>query len=232
MRKDWPFHYSRSADLRGLVTYYVLFFIHLDSRRVSVAGITDHPEACGMRQVACNATLEGMEHLNGCRYVLHDRCQVLRCIPRDRGGMKGLWLPPRSPDWNAFAERWVRSVQEECPSYRILFGERSLRKALISSKSIITRNATIKARTTFWSPGSATFPASQVASRCAAAVQHVQTNSNWGQSRCSAILCVSRARGSPSVNQRFEMFDQFLSVSSYGMCEKKLRPPRLLQINI
>jgi hypothetical protein len=33
----------------------------------------DHPEACWMRQVACNATLEGMGHLNGCRYVLHDR---------------------------------------------------------------------------------------------------------------------------------------------------------------
>jgi hypothetical protein len=41
------------------VTYYVLFFIHLDSRRVSLAGITDHPEACWMRQAACNATLEG-----------------------------------------------------------------------------------------------------------------------------------------------------------------------------
>src|SRR5215831_8915604 len=58
---------------RGLVTYYVLFFIHLESRRVSIAGITDHPDACWMRQVACNATFEGMGHLNGCRYVLHDR---------------------------------------------------------------------------------------------------------------------------------------------------------------
>jgi hypothetical protein len=45
---------------RGLVTYYVLFFINLESRRVSIAGITDHPEACWMRQVACNATLEGV----------------------------------------------------------------------------------------------------------------------------------------------------------------------------
>ena len=58
---------------RGLVTYYVLFFIHLESRRVSIAGITDHPEACWMRQVACYATFEGMGQLNGCRYVLHDR---------------------------------------------------------------------------------------------------------------------------------------------------------------
>ena len=58
---------------RGLVTYYVLFFIHLESRKVSIAGISDRPEACWMRQVACNATLEGIGHLNGCRYVLHDR---------------------------------------------------------------------------------------------------------------------------------------------------------------
>ena len=46
---------------RGLVTYYVLFFMHLDSRRVSLAGITDHPEAFWMRQMACNATLEGWD---------------------------------------------------------------------------------------------------------------------------------------------------------------------------
>jgi hypothetical protein len=46
-------------------------------------------------------------------------------------GVKCLRLPPRSPNWNAFAERWVRSVKEECLSHRILFGERSLRRALI-----------------------------------------------------------------------------------------------------
>ena len=44
--------------------------------------------------------------------------------------MKCLQLPPRSPNLNAFAERWVRSVKEECLSHLILFGERSLRKAL------------------------------------------------------------------------------------------------------
>ena len=45
--------------------------------------------------------------------------------------MKCLRLPPRSPNLNAFAERWVRSVKEECLSHLILFGERSLRKALL-----------------------------------------------------------------------------------------------------
>jgi hypothetical protein len=43
---------------RGLVTYYALFFIHLESWRVSNASITDHPEACWMRPTACNATLD------------------------------------------------------------------------------------------------------------------------------------------------------------------------------
>ena len=44
--------------------------------------------------------------------------------------MKCLPLPPRSPDLNAFAERWVLSVKEECLSKLILFGESSLRKAV------------------------------------------------------------------------------------------------------
>jgi transposase InsO family protein len=119
---------------RGLVTYYVLFFIHLDSRRVSIAGITDHPEAGWMRQVACNATFEGIGHLNGCRYVLHDRDAKFCAEFRETlavAGVKCLRLPPRSPNLNAFAERWVRSVKEECLSHLILFGERSLRRALI-----------------------------------------------------------------------------------------------------
>ena len=86
-----------------------------------------------MRQVACNATLEGMGHLNGCRYLLHDRDAKFCAEFRETlaaGGVKCLRLPPRSPNLNAFAERWVRSVKEECLSHLILFGEASLRKAL------------------------------------------------------------------------------------------------------
>jgi len=59
--------------LRGLVTYYVLFFIHLGSRRVGIAGITIHPDEPWMRQIARNATMEGSGTLRDCRYLLHDR---------------------------------------------------------------------------------------------------------------------------------------------------------------
>jgi putative transposase len=118
---------------RGLVTYYVLFFIHLDSRRVSIAGVTDHPDANWMSQVARNATLEELGYLHGCRYVLQDRDAKFCVEFRETlaaGGVKCLRLPPRRPNLNAFSERWVRSVKEECLSKLILFGEASLRRAL------------------------------------------------------------------------------------------------------
>ena len=44
---------------RGLITYYVLFFIEIDSRRVPLGGITRHPDTCWMEQVARNATMQG-----------------------------------------------------------------------------------------------------------------------------------------------------------------------------
>ena len=81
-----------------------------------------------MRQVACNETFEGIGQLNGCRYVLHDRDAQFCTEFRETlavEGVKCLRLPPRSPNLNAFAERWVRSVKEECLSHLILFGERA-----------------------------------------------------------------------------------------------------------
>jgi hypothetical protein len=53
--------------LRGLVTYYVLFFIHLESRRVAIAGITVHPNEAWMKQIARNATMEDCGALRDCR---------------------------------------------------------------------------------------------------------------------------------------------------------------------
>ena len=58
---------------RGLVTYYVLFFIHLESRRVCLAGITRHADEAWMEQMARNATIESWGNLERRRYALHDR---------------------------------------------------------------------------------------------------------------------------------------------------------------
>lgn len=119
--------------LRGLVTYYVLFFIHLDSRRVEVAGITSHPNEVWMKQIARNVTMDEWSFLDKCRYLIHERdtkyCESFRKIIESVDG-KTLPLPARRPNLNAFAERWVKSVKDECLSKLILFGETSLRRAL------------------------------------------------------------------------------------------------------
>jgi hypothetical protein len=67
------FFTAEVLTLRGLVTYYVLFFIHLESRRVDIAGITVHPDEPWMQQIARNVTMEGCGTLRDCRYLLHDR---------------------------------------------------------------------------------------------------------------------------------------------------------------
>ena len=67
------FFTAEVLTLRGLVTYYVLFFIHLESRKVDIAGITVHPNERWMQQMARNVTMEGCGTLQDCRYLLHDR---------------------------------------------------------------------------------------------------------------------------------------------------------------
>jgi len=83
--------------------------------------------------MARNAVDECGGAVQRCRYVLHDRdtkfCAAFDDVLASEG-IRCLKLPPRSPNLNAFAERWVRSVKHECLSKFILFGERSLHRAL------------------------------------------------------------------------------------------------------
>jgi putative transposase len=115
------------------VTYYVLFFIHLESRKVHVAGVTPHPHARWMVQIARNVTRADWGVLSSGQYLIHDRdskyCSALQCLI-DEAGITRVPLPPRSPNLNAYAECWVRSVKEETLSRLILFGERALERAL------------------------------------------------------------------------------------------------------
>lgn len=118
---------------KGPITYYVLFFIHLETRRICVSGITRHPDQEWMEQQARAVTLEEWGFLTKHKYLLQDRdakfCTSFRQLI-ETDGRKTIVLPARSPNLNAYAERWVRSVKEECLSRFILFGERSLRRAL------------------------------------------------------------------------------------------------------
>ena len=119
--------------LSGLVTYYILFFMHIETRRVVIAGITEHPDERWMQQMARNVTMDEWGFLQNSRYLIHDRdtryTKSFQAI-LEAGHVKPVKLPARSPNLNAYAERWVRSVKEECLSKLILFGVGSLRRAL------------------------------------------------------------------------------------------------------
>jgi putative transposase len=86
--------------LGGLVTYYILFFLHLGSRQVHAAGVTPHPNETWMVQVARNVTMEEWGCLLLGQYLIHDRdtkfCQAFQQIIDD-AGVERIVLPPRSP---------------------------------------------------------------------------------------------------------------------------------------
>jgi putative transposase len=86
-----------------------------------------------MVQMARNVTMEAWGFLAPGQYLIHDRdtkfCAAFQQLIDD-AGVERVVLPPRSPNLNAYAERWVRSVKEECLSRMILFGEASLRHVL------------------------------------------------------------------------------------------------------
>jgi len=86
---------------RGLVTFYVLFFINLASRTVKIAGATSNPGDAWMAQIARNLTEPDGGFLTGTRYLILDRDTKYSDAVRNflaREGIHVIRLPPRSPN--------------------------------------------------------------------------------------------------------------------------------------
>lgn len=100
---------------------------------MEIAGITWNPDSAWMCQVARNLTAVDVGFLQGFSHLIHDRDGKFMAsfqATLEAGGTRSLRLPARSPNLNAIAERFVRSVKEECLDRMVLFGENSLRRAL------------------------------------------------------------------------------------------------------
>jgi transposase InsO family protein len=117
----------------GLVRHFVLFIIDLKTRRVEIAGIIRQPEREWMSQIARNLTDCDEGFLNGSRRLIHDRDPLFTMSFREilrSSGVETVKLPARSPNLNAYAERFVRSIKSECLSQIIPLGEQHLRHAV------------------------------------------------------------------------------------------------------
>ena len=118
---------------KGLVTHYLLFVISLADRVVNVAGITTRPDEFWMLQIGRNVTDAQSGALHAKRYLIIDRdtkySEQFRRLLQD-SGTKVIRLPPMSPNLNAYAERFVRSIKDECLDRMIFVGQGSLRRAV------------------------------------------------------------------------------------------------------
>jgi len=118
---------------RGLVTYYTVFVIDLASRRVQIVGSTPHPDDLFMRQVGRTLTAADDGVLVGHRVLICDRDRKWTPSVRQflaTSGIRIVQTPFQAPNANAYAERFVRSIKDECLSRVIPFGERHLRRTL------------------------------------------------------------------------------------------------------
>ena len=138
-RAHWPalvaadFFTTEVWTARGLGTYYTMFIIELQSRRVHVAGSTRYPDEAFVMQAIRDVAnpIDGVL-ANGCLLIC-DRDRkwsrtVLEFLEQER--VRIIQTPFRAPNCNAYAERFVRSIKEECLARVIPLGERHLRHTI------------------------------------------------------------------------------------------------------
>ncbi|MHB8629604.1 MAG: integrase core domain-containing protein [Aggregatilineales bacterium] len=116
-----------------LQTIYVLFFIEMDSRRVHLAGCTAAPDSGWVSQQARNLVWQRADTPHTMRFLIHDHDTKFSAAFDNifvAEGVEIVRTPVQAPKANAVAERWVRSVREECLDQLLILSERHLRRVL------------------------------------------------------------------------------------------------------
>lgn len=138
LRAHWPalmaadFFTTEVWTVRGLVTFYTVM-MELHSRRVYVGGSTPHPDEAFVLQTMRHLTNDVDAVLSsGCVLVCDGHRKWSRAVLQflDAAGIRVIRTPFRAPNCNAHAERFVRSIKEECLSPVVPLGERHLRRTV------------------------------------------------------------------------------------------------------
>ncbi len=122
-----------TVETAWLRTLHTLFFIELGSRRIHFAGCTAHPTAEWVAQQARQLTWTLQDEQLSMRFLIHDRDAKFPTSFDNVFAAEGIEIlrtPYRTPTANAFAERWVRSVRQECLDRLLILGEAHLRRVL------------------------------------------------------------------------------------------------------
>lgn len=116
-----------------LQTIYVFVFIEIGRRRVHFAGCTTHPNSAWAEQQARQIMWELTEREPHVRFLIRDNDQkftvAFDTVFRSEG-IDVIPTPVRAPSANAFMERWVRSVREECLDKLLIINQMHLRRVM------------------------------------------------------------------------------------------------------
>ncbi len=117
----------------GLVTFYAFFVLQLKTRRVQILTPTPNPDRCFMKQAALDLAAFDESFLQGFSHLILDRdstyTEEFRAILKEQK-LEVVLIPPRAPNCNPHAERFVRSIKAECLTRMTLFGRSALERAL------------------------------------------------------------------------------------------------------
>jgi len=122
-----------TVETLWLQTLYVLFYIEIGSRRVYLAGVTAHPDGFWVAQQARQYVWTLHENEVRPRFLIHDNDKKFTAAHDTvfrSGRVRVIPTPLYAPNANAFAERWVRTVREECLEKLLIFNQNHLRRVL------------------------------------------------------------------------------------------------------
>ena len=122
-----------TVDTVLLRRYYVLFVVEIERRVMHLLGVTANPNGPWVTQVARIFAADLGATSRRFRFLIRDRDTkftasfdaVLASI-----GIEALKTPVRSPRANAFAERWLRTIRDDCLDHLVVFSRRHLESIL------------------------------------------------------------------------------------------------------
>ena len=114
-----------TVDLLGFKRFYVFFILKVESRKIVHWNVTTNPDIPFLRkQLSYFSNL----YPNSC--LIHDNSNELKWFPYTEYGIRGIATVPYSPNMNAYAERFVRSVRNECLDWMIVISQNQLRNIM------------------------------------------------------------------------------------------------------
>jgi putative transposase len=119
------FFTKRVWTLRGLRYLYVLVFLNVATRKVFVTKATEHPNAQWVAERAAEFCRYAGDQKLGIDLIFHDADRKFGKALDDTLRQRGLRprrLRPRSPNLNAFVERWIQAIQIECLDHCVVLG--------------------------------------------------------------------------------------------------------------